>query len=84
MLLGRTRFREFMASPERIPTNVLSERLERLSHAKIIEQIPAEDGTKRLAYQLTAKGRALRPVIVAMKTWGLRWQEGTQALLSSK
>ena len=73
-----------MASPEGIPTNILSERLERLCLAEIIRQIPAEDGTKRLAYELTAKGKALRPVIVAMRNWGLRWQEGAQALLQPK
>jgi DNA-binding HxlR family transcriptional regulator len=37
-----------------------------------------------MAYQLTPKGRALRPVIMAMKNWGLRWQEGTQVLLQKK
>jgi DNA-binding HxlR family transcriptional regulator len=84
MSLGRTRFKEFIASPERIPTNILSDRLERLCRAEVIEQVPAEDGTKRLAYQLTAKGKALRPVLMAMKTWGLRWQEGTQVLLQRK
>ena len=28
--LGRTRFKEFSESPERIPTNILTDRLERL------------------------------------------------------
>lgn len=80
-LLGRTRFKEFAASPEGIPTNILSERLERLCRAGVLQQVPAEDGTKRMAYQLTPKGRALGPVIMAMKNWGLRWQEGAQALM---
>jgi DNA-binding HxlR family transcriptional regulator len=84
LILGRSRFKEFAASPEGIPTNILSERLERLREAEVIEQIPAADGSKRMAYQLTAKGLALRPVIVAMRNWGLRWQEGTQALLQRK
>ncbi|MEI6714149.1 MAG: helix-turn-helix domain-containing protein [Verrucomicrobiota bacterium] len=84
LILGRTRFKEFVASPEGIPTNILSERLERLGQAEIIRQIPAEDGTKRMAYQLTEKGEALRPVILAMRDWGLRWQEGAEALLQPK
>jgi DNA-binding HxlR family transcriptional regulator len=84
MNLGRTRCKEFIASPERIPTNILSDRLEKLCRAEVIQQVPAEDGTKRMAYQLTPKGRALRPVIMAMKNWGLRWQEGTQVLLQKK
>ena len=84
LILGRTRFKEFVASPEGIPTNILSERLERLGQAEIIRQIPAEDGTKRMAYQLTEKGKALGPVILAMRDWGLRWQEGAETLLQPK
>ena len=82
LMLGRTRFKDFSASPEGIPTNILSERLERLLQHEIVEQIPAEDGTKRMAYQLTEKGRALRPLMKAMRDWGLQWEKGTQALLA--
>jgi hypothetical protein len=81
LILGRARFKEFVASPERIPTNILSDRLERLCHAEVIQQVPASDNSKRMAYELTPKGKALRPVIVAMKNWGLRWMEGSQARL---
>src|ERR1700744_2881077 len=59
LFLGRTRFRDFASSPEGIPTNILSERLERLLEQGVIAQIPASDGTKRLAYELTKKGKAL-------------------------
>lgn len=81
LTLGRTRFKDFSASPEGIPTNILSDRLERLLNHGVIEQVPADDGTKRLGYKLTAKGAALRPILKAMRDWGLKWQEGTQALL---
>jgi DNA-binding HxlR family transcriptional regulator len=83
LLLGRTRFRDFTASPEAIPTNILSERLERLLSHGIIEQIPAHDGTKRFAYRLTAKGKALQPVLKALRDWGLTWDKETKALLES-
>jgi DNA-binding HxlR family transcriptional regulator len=81
LFLGRTRFKEFAASPEKIPTNVLSDRLERLVQQGIIKQIPAADGTKRLAYQMTKRGRTLRPVLEAIRDWGLRWEKGTRVLL---
>jgi DNA-binding HxlR family transcriptional regulator len=77
---GRTRFKEFAASPEGIPTNILTDRLERLLARGIIEQIPAEDGTKRLAYRLTKKGKALGPVLKAMRDWGLTWDKSTRVL----
>jgi DNA-binding HxlR family transcriptional regulator len=78
LMLGRSRFRDFSASPEGIPTNILTDRLERLLEHNIIEQIPAHDGTKRLAYRLTEKGRALRPLLKAMRDWGLAWDKSTR------
>ena len=78
LFFGRTRFKEFVASPEGIPTNILTERLERLLTRGIIEQIPAEDGTKRLAYRLTKKGKALGRVLRAMRDWGLAWDKSTR------
>jgi DNA-binding HxlR family transcriptional regulator len=78
LFFGRTRFKEFAASPEGIPTNILTERLERLLARGIIEQIPAEDGTKRLAYRLTKKGKALGPILKAMRDWGLACDKSTR------
>jgi DNA-binding HxlR family transcriptional regulator len=80
LLLGRTRFKDFSASPEGIPTNILSERLVRLQQHEIITQIPAEDGSKRLAYQLTPKGKALGPLLKEMRDWGLAWEKGTRTM----
>ncbi len=80
LFYGRTRFKEFAGSPEGIPTNILTDRLERLLARGVIEQIPAEDGTKRLAYRLTKKGKALGPVLKAMRDWGLTWDKSTRVL----
>ena len=78
LFYGRTRFKDFAASPEGIPTNILSDRLERLLQRRIIEQMPAADGTKRLAYRLTEKGKALGRVLRAMRDWGLAWDKSTR------
>ncbi len=83
LYLGRSRFKDFAASPEGIPTNILSERLERLLKHGLAEQVPAADGSKRLAYQLTEKGHALGPVLAAMRDWGLQWEPGTVAALTA-
>jgi DNA-binding HxlR family transcriptional regulator len=80
LFYGRTRFKEFAGSPEGIPTNILTDRLERLLARGVIKQIPAEDGTKRLAYCLTKKGKALGPVLKAMRDWGLTWDKSTRVL----
>ena len=81
LFYGRTRFKDFAASPEGIPTNILSDRLERLLQRRIIEQMPAADGTKRLAYRLTKKGKALGPVLKTMRDWGLAWDKSTRVML---
>jgi DNA-binding HxlR family transcriptional regulator len=81
---GRTRFKDFTASPEGIPTNILADRLERLLAHDVVEQIPAQDGTKRLAYRLTEKGKALGAVLKSMRDWGLEWDKSTRALLEPR
>ena len=83
LFLGRSRFKDFAASPEGIPTNLLSDRLERLVQGGLVRRVPLPGG-KRFAYELTGKGEALRPVLLALKEWGLRWEEGTEARLSEE
>jgi DNA-binding HxlR family transcriptional regulator len=79
LFFGRSRFKDFSASPEGIPTNILSDRLHRLIRHGLAEQVPAEDGSQRMGYQLTEKGLALRPVLEAMRDWGLKWEPATSA-----
>ena len=81
---GSTRFKDFAASPERIPTNILSDRLERLIEEQIIVQVPVAEGSKRLSYQLTPKGETLRPVLGSLHEWGLQWMQGTKPTLLAR
>ena len=80
LFLGGSRFRDFESSPEGIPTNILSDRLERLLNTGVVKQVPAENGMRRKAYSLTEKGKALAPVLKGLRDWGLKWEEGTMAL----
>lgn len=57
-----------------ISRNILTERLRTLTEAGVIERIPLREGGKRCAYQLTAKGEALLPVMIAMMQWSEQWQ----------
>lgn len=81
---GRNRFKDFVASPEGIPTNILSDRLERLQERGLIEQVPAKEGGKRMAYSLTEKGKSLMPILRAIRDWGLEWEPGTALSMSPK
>lgn len=79
LALGKTSFKDFVTGPENVPTNILSERLSRLMDAGMIDQAPVETDGRRLAYHLTDKGKALRPVLLALRDWGLAWIPGTAA-----
>jgi len=83
LLRGRSRFKEFISSPEGPPTNILTERLTRLVRHGIVKRGPAHDGTKHHAYELTRKGEELLPVLQTMRDWGLRWIPGTEARMST-
>jgi DNA-binding HxlR family transcriptional regulator len=79
LALGKTSFKDFATGPENIPTNILSDRLSRLMVSDMIRQAPVEGDGRRLSYHLTPKGIALRPVLLALRDWGLDWIEGTAA-----
>ena len=71
LIRGKRRFAELVESPERIPTNILSDRLKRLVSLGVIQSRRYSDHPPRLEYQLTAKGEDLRPVLRAMVEWGI-------------
>jgi len=77
LLMGKTTYGDFQKSPERIPTNILAERLKRLELAGIIEKSRYQERPVRYAYALTTMGRDLQPVLLAVVDWGNRYLPGT-------
>jgi DNA-binding HxlR family transcriptional regulator len=65
LMLKSKRFQAIRAGLPGITAGVLSQRLAQLTEAGVVEH-DAEIGT----YALTASGRALRPVLVALCNWG--------------
>jgi DNA-binding HxlR family transcriptional regulator len=57
--------------------NVLSERLGRLVEDGILERVAYQETPRRYEYRITAKGRDLLPVLVAMINWGDRYYAPT-------
>lgn len=70
MLLGRSKFQQFLASPENIPTNVLSSRLKLLESSGLIKATLYQRHPPRFAYTLTDKGKTLASVVGAIADWG--------------
>jgi DNA-binding HxlR family transcriptional regulator len=74
--LGVRRFDDFV---ERlgISRNVLTHRLDTLVATGILERRPYDEARGRYDYLLTDKGRALWPVLTALRQWGDQWIYGT-------
>lgn len=68
-LRGVKRFGEFQKSLG-IAKNMLTARLKLLVDENILQLQPASDGSAWQEYVLTAKGRALQTVLVALSQWG--------------
>ncbi|CDR01571.1 winged helix-turn-helix transcriptional regulator [Streptomyces iranensis] len=66
---GSRRFGEFQRGLG-IAKNILAARLRALEKAGVLHAEPAPDGGSHREYLLTDKGRALFPVIVALRQWG--------------
>lgn len=66
---GSRRFGEFQRSLG-VAKNILTARLRALVESGILESVPASDGSAYRDYILTPKGKALFPVIVALRQWG--------------
>ncbi|WP_030060492.1 winged helix-turn-helix transcriptional regulator [Streptomyces novaecaesareae] len=69
---GLRRFGQFQKSLG-LAKNILSARLANLVANGVFELAPAADGSPYQEYVLTEKGRALFPVITALRQWGDRW-----------
>jgi DNA-binding HxlR family transcriptional regulator len=80
LLHGKRTYGELANSPERIPTNILADRLKRLEGAGIIASTPYQQHPKRYAYTLTPKGSALGDVLLAFVRWGKQHIPGTVTL----
>lgn len=74
---GLKRYGEFAAGMEKIPTNLLAERLLRLENAGLLRRSPYQKNPPRYDYELTDAGKALGPVIQELLNWGRRYLPGT-------
>lgn len=79
---GKRFFNEFCRSPEKIATNILTDRLEKLVTQGFVDKTRDPDSLARDAYRLTPRGKSLGPVLAAIAAWGLENIKGTKALLS--
>lgn len=82
MIRGYRAFNEFLQSDEKIATNILADRLQRLESYGIIRTERDPSDGRKVIYSLTAKGIDLAPVLTEMVLWAARHENtGNQALV---
>ena len=77
LFLGNRRFGELLSAPEKIPTNILSDRLRRLEECGLVVKTAYRARPPRYEYGLTAKGADLFPVLRALAQWANQYIPGT-------
>lgn len=71
LLAGASSYSQLLAEPEKIATNILSDRLARLETWGLITSTPVPGaGKTRKRYRVTPAGADLLPVIQALAVWG--------------
>ena len=73
-------FKDLLASPEKIPTNILANRLKRLEDSGLIRRELYQERPKRYTYHLTEKGFDLEPVMRSMMIWSNKYMPDTVKL----
>ncbi len=70
LFFGQRTYADFARSGEKIPTNLLADRLKKLTALQLLEKVPYQERPTRYEYVPTEKGKALKPVLKAMRQYG--------------
>lgn len=77
LYFGKTTYTELQNSPEKIPSNILAQRLKHLITEGLVQKQEYQMHPVRYAYSLTEKGLDLGDVMKAMLAWGNKYFPGT-------
>ncbi len=75
LLAGSRHFADLRRGIPLISPATLSQRLQELVDAGVLERTSAPGSLRRVEYRLTEAGEELRPVIGAFGVWGQRWAQ---------
>jgi len=73
LLAGPARFNHLLIGIPGISDRVLTERLRELEMEGMVERLVDPGPPVRVSYRLTARGRALSPVIASVDAWAADW-----------
>jgi DNA-binding HxlR family transcriptional regulator len=73
LMAGPLRFSELVQAIPQISDRLLSMRLKELEASGLVARRVWDGAPVRVEYELTAKGRALQPVITSLRRWAREW-----------
>lgn len=77
---GLQHFEEFQAGLG-IARNILSDRLAKLVAGGILDRADDPGDKRKVIYSLSSKGKALLPVLLAVRQWGEDWGHGSHDIM---
>ena len=77
MFKGKKYYGEFLGSDEKISTNILADRLEKLEADGLITKAIDNENNAKKIYALTQKGIDLLPMLLEMITWSAKYDDET-------
>lgn len=81
VFFGKSSYNEFLQSGEKIATNILNDRLNKLTEMGLISYTGA---AKRKKYALTQKGKDLKPILDAIGNFGMKHFKGSKEYVQQK
>lgn len=78
MFKGKKYYGEFLSSDEKISTNILADRLEKLETDGLITKAIDNKNNSKIIYALTQKGIALLPMLLEMIAWSAKYDDETE------
>lgn len=77
MFKGKRYYGDFLASDEKISTNILADRLQKLEANGVVSKLPDPENGSKYIYSLTEKGIALLPALVEVTAWSVQYDSLT-------
>ena len=81
LFFNKHEYKEFLASPENIATNILADRLKKLLNEGLVDEIIHPENKSRKLYYLTSKGKDLMPILLEIIKWGAAYLPETKEMI---
>lgn len=79
IIVRKRQFRDFLASEEKIASNILSSRLKLLEAAGMVTRCRDPEHARQVIYEPTEKGLDLLPLMLEMVRWSAKYDSRTAA-----